>query len=223
LNILDFFLEPVFFNKILIKRSLQMKRIIFVALALFAFSVSAFAINSTLHVKGGVQYPDAPDKAGFDSAATLNIGFDKYFTAGAETGFGWIQWKDETSDVAVAKIAGAKVDKTNLYTLPVLGVATIRLADMMETYGFMPYITGGAGYSWTWYRHPDYKDRFDGFTWQVMGGLEVKLGSDSNLSCLIEAGYRSAPVENSDNVEIDMSGFIGRVGVSFPLEMSSDY
>lgn len=197
-----------------------MKRKIFLTMLMMTFSVSLFAINSTLHVKGGVQYPDAPDKAGFDSAATLNIGIDKYFTLGAETGFGWVQWKDETSDVAVAELSGAKVEKANLYTLPLLGVATIRLADMMENYGFMPYITGGAGYSWTWYRHPDYKDRFDGFTWQVVGGIEAKLGSDSNLSFLIEAGYRGAPVENSDNIEIDMSGFIGRVGISFPLEAS---
>ena len=26
-----------------------------------------------------------------------------------------------------------------------------------------------------------YKERFDGFTWQVVGGIAVKLGSDSNL------------------------------------------
>lgn len=55
---------------------------------------------------------------------------------------------------------------------------TIRLADMMEQYGFMPYITGGAGYSWTWYRNPAFKDRFEGFTWQALGGVQFKLGED---------------------------------------------
>ncbi len=200
-----------------------MKRKILVALAMLTFSVSAFAINSTLHVKGGVQYPDAPDKAGFDSAATLNIGVDKYFTIGAESGFGWVKWEDKDAALAAGNVSLTKVDKTNAYTLPLLAVATVRLADMMETYGFMPYITGGAGYSWTWYDHPEFSDRFEGFTWQVMGGLEIKLGSDSNLSFVIEGGYRDAGIENSDDYELDMSGFIGRAGVSFPLEMSSDY
>jgi hypothetical protein len=197
-----------------------MKRILLAALFMFSFSVSVFAIGSTLNVKGGIQYPEATEKAGFDSAVTLNYGVDKYFTIGAETGFGWIQWKDETSDIAIAKVSGVEVDKTNLYTLPLLGVATIRLADMMENYGFMPYVAGGIGYSWTWYRHPDFKDRFDGLTWQALAGVEIKLGSDSNLSLVVEAGYRGAPVENSDNVEIDMSGPIGRIGISFPLEVT---
>ncbi|HNX24729.1 MAG TPA: outer membrane beta-barrel protein [Spirochaetota bacterium] len=197
-----------------------MKRKILATLAMLTFSISAFAINSTLHVKGGVQYPDAPDKAGFDSAATLNIGVDKYFTLGAESGFGWVKWEDKDSDVAAGYVTLSKVDKTNAYTLPLLAVATVRLADMMETYGFMPYLTGGAGYSWTWYDNPEFSDRFEGFTWQVMGGVEIKIGADSNLSFLIEGGYRDAGVQNSDDYELDMSGFIGRVGISFPLEVT---
>lgn len=195
-----------------------MKRIILAAFFMLTFSVSVFAINSNLNIKGGIQYPDAPGKTGFDSALTVNLGVDKYLTLGVESGFGWVQWKDETSEVAVAKVAGATIDETNLYTLPVLGVLTIRFADLMESAGVMPYITGGAGYSWTWYRNPDFKDRFEGFTWQALGGIVFKLGEDSGLSLLAEAGYRGAPVQNSDNVEIDMSGFIGRIGLSFPIE-----
>jgi hypothetical protein len=66
------------------------------------------------------------------------------------------------------------------------------------------------------------KTKFDGFTWQVVGGLEIKFGADSGLAFIIEAGYRGAALENSDNWELDMSGFIGRVGVSIPL-VSSNY
>jgi len=195
-----------------------MKIKLLIAFFMLTFSVSVFAINSTLDIKGGVQYPNAPGKVGLDSAATLNIGVDKYFTIGAESGFGWIQWTDKTSDVSLSKVSGAAVDKTNLYTLPLLAVATIRLADMMETYGFMPYVTGGAGYSWTWYRNPGYKDRFEGFTWQAMGGVKIKLGADSNLAVLLEGGYRYAPVQDSKNFEVKMSGPIARVGISFPIE-----
>jgi len=197
----------------------MIKRILIV-LSILIFSVAVYAEKSTLHVKAGVQYPDDPDKTGFDSAATLNIGVDKYFTLGVESGFGWVQWKDKGEKVPGGEVTFTETETTNLYSLPLLGVATIRLADMMENYGFMPYITGGAGYSWTWYRSSYLKERFDGFTWQVVGGVEIKLGSDSNLAVLLEGGYRYAPVENSDNLELDMSGFIGRAGISFPLEGS---
>lgn len=201
-----------------------MKKLILITFAILSLSVSVFAENSTLHVKGGIQYPDATEKVGLDSAATLNIGVDRYFTVGLESGFGWVQWKDENSSIAPATtlLAGAQVEKTNLYYLPLLAVATVRLADVMESSGVLPYITGGVGYSWTWYRNPDFKDRFQGLTYQAMVGAEFKLGESSALSLLVEAGYRGAPVENSDNIEIKMSGPVARIGISFPLEPSDD-
>ncbi|MCL1865431.1 MAG: porin family protein [Spirochaetes bacterium] len=199
-----------------------MKRKIFLTLITLVFSTALFAQSTTLHIKGGVQYPKDPDKIGFDSALTFNLGLDKYFTLGAESGFGWLKWKDKNGEWASAHGGGAVVEKSNLYSLPLLAVATVRLADMMEDYGFMPYITGGAGYSWTWLRDPDFKTRFDGFTWQAVGGVEIKLGSDSNLALVIEAGYRGAAVENSNKQEFDMTGFIGRVGISIPLVSSND-
>lgn len=195
-----------------------MKGKLLVILATLFFSTALFAINSNLQVKAGAQFPDAPDKAGFDSAVTLNLGVDKYFTIGAETGFGWVRWKDKDSDVAAGYVDLNKVEKTNLYSLPALAVATIRFADLMESNGFMPYISAGAGYSWTWYDHPEFHDTFHGFTWQVSGGVQVKLGADSALSLVIEGGYKSAPVENSENLELDMSGAFARAGICFPLE-----
>ena len=195
-----------------------MKRKIFLTLAAIVFSTALFAQSTTLHVKGGVQYPSDPDKAGFDSAVTLNLGLDKYFTLGAESGFGWLKWRATTGTWKM----GSEIEKTNLYSLPLLAVATVRLADMMESYGFMPYVTAGAGYSWTWYRHTEFKTRVDGFTWQAVGGVEIKFGTDSELAFVVEAGYRGATIDNSKNQELDMSGFIGRIGVSIPL-VSADY
>lgn len=183
-------------------------------------ATALYAQDSNITIKGGASYPDAPDKVGFDSAVAFNLGVDKYFTLGAESGFGWINWKQSGDDVQNLGGSGAsitKVEKTNLYSVPLLATATIRLADMMENSGVMPYITGGAGYSWTWYRHPEYKETFHGFTWQVMAGAAFRLGSDSDLQFVIEAGYRGAAVENADSYELDMSGFAARAGVSFPL------
>jgi outer membrane protein W len=185
-----------------------------------AFIVAATAIyaqDSNFTVKAGAAYPDAPDKVGFDSAAAFNLGVDKYFTLGVESGFGWVKWKESGNSTDLGNLNVTSVEKTNLYSVPLLATATVRLADMMENYGVMPYITGGAGYSWTWFRHPDFKETFHGFTWQVMGGAAFKLGSDSDLQFVLEAGYRGAAIENADSFELDMSGFAARAGVSFPL------
>ena len=186
-----------------------------------AFIIAATAIyaqDSNFTIKAGAAYPDAPDKVGFDSAAAFNLGVDKYFTLGVEAGFGWVKWKETGDSSQVGGATLNDVDKTNLYSLPLLATATVRLADMMDNYGIMPYLTGGAGYSWTWFRHDELENKkFHGFTWQVMGGAAFKLGSDSDLQFILEAGYRGAEVENSDNLELDMSGFAARAGVSFPL------
>ena len=197
-----------------------MKRILLAALFMFTFSVSVFALGSTLDVKGGIQYPSDVEKVGFDSAATLNIGVDKYFALGVESGFGWIKWEDKDSPVTAGYVTVAKVEKTNLYYLPLLAVATVRFSDFMESDGFMPYISGGAGYSWTWYRNPDFKDRFEGFTWQAVGGVAFRLGSDSNLTLVVEGGYRGADVQDKNDYALNMSGPIGRIGISFPLEVT---
>jgi hypothetical protein len=198
-----------------------MKRKILLTLTILVFSIGAFA-QTTLHVKGGIQNPSAAEKIGFDSAVTLNLGIDKYFTLGPEVGFGWVKWEDKGEKIPGGNVTLTEVVTTNLYSMPVLAVATIRLADMMESTGFMPYVSAGAGYSWTWYRSNDYKEKFAGFTWQVAGGAEIKLGSDSALSVIIEGGYRGTSIKNADSLELDMSGAIGRIGVSFPLE-GSDY
>ncbi len=193
-----------------------MKRILLVTLTIFALSVTAFAVDFSLDVKGGAQRPTDVKKTGFDSAADLNIGVDKYFTVGPEAGFGWINWEEKTGTVVLGNQTLSKNSQINLYSLPVLGVAKIRLADMMESYGFMPYIAGGAGYSWTWYKLPEKTYRFGGFTWEALGGVEIKLGADSNLAFVLEGGYRGAKVKHT-GLTLDMSGPVGRAGISFPL------
>lgn len=194
-------------------------------LVIAATATALFAQDSNINFKVGAQFPDAPDKTGLDTAITANYGADKYFTIGAEAGFGWVEFKDKGGSTEIDGVTLANVDKTNIYSFPLLAVATIRLADMKEQYGFMPYVTGGAGYSWAKFDNSDLPDGFDdtfgGFTWQVVGGINILLGSDSNMMVILEAGWRSAELENSDDILLDMSGVIARAGVSFPLEFSS--
>ncbi len=195
-------------------------------LVIAAMATALFAQESNINLKLGGQYPDAPNKAGFDSAIDFNFGADKYFTIGAEAGFGWVKWKNEGDSTKIDNVQLTSVDKTNIYSFPLLAVATIRLADMKEQYGFMPYLSGGAGYSWVKFDNPDMPTGFDktftGFTWQVLGGISFSPGSDSNMMVLIEGGWRSQDVENKDKLQLKMSGPVAHIGVSFPIG-GSDY
>ena len=188
-----------------------------IAVMILAFGSALYAQESSIDVKLGAGYPDAPGKVGFDSAIAFNLGLDKYFNLGLEAGFSWIQWKDEDGTLEFENMTGVQVEKANLYSFPLLAIASIRFADVESSYGFTPFINGGAGYSWTRYNHPDIKDTFHGFTWQVSAGSVFSLGEGSALDVIIEIGYRGAAVANSDDVELDMSGVFGRLGLSFPL------
>ncbi|HQO39499.1 MAG TPA: outer membrane beta-barrel protein [Spirochaetota bacterium] len=184
---------------------------------LLAFSTALFAQASSIDLKAGIGYPDAPSKVGFDGAVAVNFGLDKYFNLGVEGGFGWIQWEDKDASVNYPNLNITQVEKANLYSFPLLAVAQIRFADVESDYGFLPFLAGGAGYSWTVYDHPDVSETFSGFTWQVSAGTVFSPGEGSAMKVMLEIGYRGADIENEDSYQLDMSGVFGRIGVSFPI------
>jgi hypothetical protein len=184
---------------------------------LLTFSTALFAQASSIDLKFGAAYPDAPSKVGFDSAIAVNFGLDKYFNLGVEGGFGWIKWEDKAFAEKIGGMALPKVEKANLYSFPLLAVAQVRFADVESDYGFLPFLAGGAGYSWTIYDHPDVSETFSGFTWQVSAGTVFSPGEGSGMKVMLEIGYRGADIENEDSYQLDMSGVFGRLGVSFPL------
>ena len=196
-----------------------MKRIAsaIIAVMILGFGSALFAQESSIDVKLGAGYPDAPGKVGFDAAVDFNLGLDKFFNLGIETGFSWIQWKDEGFAQQAYDLPLAQVEKANLYSIPVLAIASVRFANVKESYGFMPFISGGAGYSWTFYNHPEFNDTFHGFTWQASAGSVFALGEGSALNVIVEIGYKGAAIQNSDDLELNMSGPFGRLGLSFPL------
>ena len=189
---------------------------------LLAFSTAVFAQTSTIDLKVGAGYPDAPSKVGLDSAIAINFGLDKYFNLGVEGGFDWIQWEDNDFATKIGPLGLTKVEKANLYSFPLLAVAQIRFADVESDYGFLPFLAGGAGYSWTVYNHPEFSDTFSGFTWQVSAGTVFSPGEGSIMKVMLEIGYRGASIENEDSYQLDMSGVFGRIGVSFPLTASEE-
>lgn len=187
------------------------------AVMILAFGSALYAQESSIDFKVGAGYPDAPGKVGLDTAVAFNLGLDKYFNLGLEAGFGWIQWEDKDAAATYPNLNITQVEKANLYSFPLLAVASIRFADVESSYGFMPFISGGAGYSWTKYSHPDVSDTFKGFTWQVFGGVVFSPGEGSMMKVIVEAGYRGADIEDADSYQLDMSGAFARLGVSFPL------
>ena len=171
-----------------------------------------------VNLRLGIQYPDAPDRVGFDSALGCNYWFNPFFAFGAETGFGWITREYGTGDsLPVKGTSGVtKTQDLNIFTLPVLAKITVGI-PVVE--GIKPYITGGAGYSWQFFRFPDQNETYHGFTWEALGGVCIGLGEAANgMEILVEAGYRGTNTKDENDYELDMSGFVTHIGVSFPLQ-----
>ena len=57
----------------------------------------------------------------------------------------------------------------------------------------------------------DNVDIYSGFAWQIIGSLSYR-PENSRIFFVFDFGYRGLDLEKN-NIELDMSGFIGRVGV----------
>lgn len=194
-----------------------MKKILTVFTAvvtLFAAS-SLFAYESSFNARIGTSYPKAAETLAFDSALSYHLGLDKYFALGLESGFNWVSWEVKQGDAVVGNINASKTQNSNLYTVPAMANAIVRIdqGDMMPV---MPYFVAGAGWAWTYYDHPDVDNWYNGFTWQSLAGVAFKLGPDSNMKVTAEIGYRGSKVKDGDYT-VDMSGIVAHVGVRFPI------
>ena len=205
--------------------------LVFVSAVMFlAVSASAQSLNAGFGLGGS--YPKAPDSIGFDSKVFVDVGLNKFFALGIESGFGWI--KRSSGDEI--KFDGGTMKATsslNFYSIPLLLTATVFFPVGEYESPLKPYISGGAGYSWTVYssaNDPTFDKKnttFHGFTWQAVVGIDYNLGSDANnMSVFLEGGYRGTMLEKkyrSVTYELDMSGAFVKVGVSFPIIAASDY
>ena len=196
--------------------------VLFASLALavcfIVSEASAQSVNAGFGI--GASYPKAPEAVGFDSSVFVDFGLNQFFAVGLESGFGWIR----RSSGDKVEWDGASVQLTeslNFYSIPLLATVTVFIPVSEYGSGVLPYISGGAGYSWTTYSGNGMHEVFHGFTYQAVVGANIDLGSGGNgMAVFIEAGYRGTMIEaqiERQNLELDMSGFFGKVGVSFPL------
>jgi len=179
--------------------------------------------SADVNLRLGIQYPDAPSRVGFDTAIGFNYWINPFFAPGIEAGFGWISKSYSSGDtLPVRGTSGiTRKDDLNIFSLPILAKLTFGLGTLKETSGILPFISGGAGYSWQFFRFPGQNDLFNGFTWEVLGGVSFDLGEAARgMEVMLEAGYRGTMTDNNRDYELDMSGFICHLGVSFPLNFS---
>jgi len=211
-----------------------MKKLILVfasAVMFFAISASAQSVNAGFGLGGS--YPKAPDSIGFDSEVFVDVGLNKFFAVGLESGFGWIK-KSSGKDIDFGSKAPpiTSNDSINYYSIPLLLTATVYFPVGDYESALKPYISGGAGYSWTTFSASGVFNQknttFHGFTWQALIGIDYNLGSDANnMSVFLEGGYRGTMLERKVNpygtLELDMSGAFVKAGVSFPIVAANSY
>ena len=193
-----------------------MKKKIFLTMAALMFSSALFAVD--LDFKAGVMHPTSPNKFGLDTAVAFNYDLNQYFLVGAETGFGWVNWGgvgtgfgDPADDNTLFPS-----DSANLYYVPLLVTFTAQVQYAELT----PYLSGGLGYGWAWYRRTGANDSFDNYTWQILGGIKWRF--KSSVLFISEMGFRSNDAKNSNKEILSMTGWFGRIGVCVPFSSSAN-
>lgn len=201
-------------------------------LVLMAASVPALyaqETKSSIDIKAGTANAKDPDKWGFNSAISANIGIDPHFALVLEPGFSWFSWDTglgiyQTSGTLTSELK-ANIDG---YMFPLMAFAKIMIPEAGE--GFVPYIAPGVGYSILKYKFStpsytiggittpseDLSETYKGFTWQIMVGCNIKPWSEGAVSLLVEAGYRNAKLKKG-SFEVNMSGFVVNAGISAAL------
>ena len=201
--------------------------VLFSTILIVFVALGAKAQVPEIGVALGASYPDAPGQVGFDSAVKFNYKINRMLAVGVESGFGWVNSEKREAEFFVGDYPVSMVSSVNFYSVPLLGVFTLNfpLGDYSPT-SF--YVSGGAGYSWTFYRgHESYT--FAGFTWQALAGFSYSYSEDyGNMKLFGEIGYRGTSLKSdvdvapgvTRNLELDMSAPFVRVGVAFPLGYS---
>lgn len=201
--------------------------------ALLAILLSAAplsAVERDIQGKIGTGYASDPAKFGLDLNFQYNWVLDPYFAVGFDSGLYWIRWDQKIGEKNVPPTVDVKAD-SNAYMVPVIADAQIRLPVLKDKIYLTPYATIGLGYSFMLltYSQPTFTDSatgesydkeqiykfFSGLTWQLLGGAGYQF-RNSRVEFFGEAGYRNAKLKSGD-LELDMTGFVFRLGARYPL------
>jgi len=218
-------------------RVYDMKRmlVLLTLLAMASIAMPLFAVERDIQGKLGTGYSSDPAKFGLDLNFQYNWVLDPYFAVGLDSGLYWIRWDRK---IGTKDSGGVDVDvkaDSNVYMLPVIADAQIRLPVLKDIIFITPYATIGMGYSFMLltYSQPDFQDSvtgknydkkreykfFTGLTWQLLAGAGYQF-KNSKVEFFAEAGYRSAKLKSGD-LELDMSGLVMRIGAKYPLGAKS--
>lgn len=221
-----------------IKGGLLMKHLIVITAAIIALASfgSAQAQEAVFDIKAGTSRASDPGKFGFNASAEAGVSVNPYFSVVAIPGFTWYKWDEGTGDTkregTIESELKADIDA---YCFPLFAAAKLSIPDMKESIGIVPYFTIGAGYMWMKYNlsRPSYTDTtgtyhesesikstYKGFAWQAVAGIGYKFPS-TNMSLVAECGYRGAKLKKN-SYEVDMSGFVASVGLSFAIGGNND-
>ncbi len=176
---------------------------------------------SSFDIKLGFSYFNvghhSPEAAALDSSYAFNLGLDKYFSLGFETGLNWTRWDCYSPRAEKSGLEpGDRKTAADALTLPLMLNAVVHY-DLRKDYFIMPYVAAGAGYSWSFFFHPDQDKNYGGFTWQVMAGTSIQPRKDYFAEMIVEAGYRGSSLTAREGYKLDLSGFVFRAGVRFSL------
>ena len=201
-----------------------MKKYILALIMLTVMLDLSAADKSVVDGKIGTSHAKDPGRFGLQLNFSYYLELDPFFALGIDPSFYWIRWRQRLDGITTESgIDGSKVKDTDAYMFPVLGSAQIRLVNLKEKLnGIMPYFNIGLGYSpmLLTYENSSGKNKadfFGGFTWQLALGASFSPAKESKIQFLAETGYRSAKLKNSDDIEIDMSGFIFNAGIRYPF------
>jgi len=167
--------------------------------------------------KLGTGYASDPEKFGLDVSLNYIYNLDPVFVFGLEADFFWVKWNNKLDDVnAGGDAPGSLKAETNLYTFPFFANAQIRLPFLRSKIYVEPSFTVGLGYAFMILDYTSDEDNgtdlYSGFAWQTYGSVAYKIYENSAVDFILDLGYRGI-TPDKDNVEIDMSGVITRIGV----------
>jgi hypothetical protein len=202
-------------------------------ISIIAFSASVFAANSVEGKIGVGSIKDADNRTGFDAALAYNFELDRFFELSPEIGFNWINFDKGTGITQTVGATTAELKETrNHYTIPMLLNARIypmKFGEEGTKPIFAPFISIGAGYAWMVYKSETpatttaaaitSNQTFGGFAYQAMVGAifalgDPEAGAASAVDIITEVGYRGGDLEKN-NLKINFSGFVARVGVRY--------